>query len=202
VRKRATGERRLFVNGILEVTSIGGTNVLTANPVINIGGNTLNGRYFLGMMDEVRAYNRALSDAEVAALAGAGGYDSWVMTTMPNASAAQTSPNADPDGDHQSNLLEYAFDTDPLTPNGSAFSITRAGDGSVWLSFPRRTGFSGLRYTVLQSSDLVTWSPVAQGDLQETTQPVPGRAFDLVTDRILNVLGQSFFRLEVTPTDP
>ena len=165
---------------------------------MNIGGNTLDGRYFLGQMDEVRAYNRALSDAEVAALAAAGGYDSWAAT-LPASSA---SPMSDPDADGQVNLLEYAFDTNPLAQNGSAFTIIRAGDDSVWLSYPRRTGFSGLEYAVLKSDDLLTWTPLPDGYVQETTQPVPGRPLEIVLARVVEVSEGAFFRLHVQSTQP
>ena len=119
VRIKSTGERRLFVNGVLDSASFGGTNLLTANPLVSIGGNTADGRYFLGQIDEVRAYNRALSDAEVASLAGSGGYASWVAVAMPGVSAALAGPVADADGDGQPNLIEYAFNTNPLQPDAS-----------------------------------------------------------------------------------
>ena len=76
------------------------------------------------------------------------------------------------------NLLEFAFDTNPLASNTSAFTIVRDGDGSPRLSYPRRTGFSGLRYTVLKSDDLIMWSPVTNGYLDETTEPVTGRSVE------------------------
>lgn len=202
VRKRATGERRIFINGVLEALSTAGTNVLTANPSINFGGNTLNNRFYQGRMDEVRFYNRALSDVEVTALASAGGYESWATATMPNISPAFTTPNADPDGDGQNNLLEYAFDTNPLSVNGSAFNIVRAGDGSLWLTYPRRTGFSGLRYTIWKSDDLVNWLPITNGYLNETTQAVPGKSMEIVTARIVDVSQSAFFRLEVDSLKP
>jgi hypothetical protein len=62
--------QRLFVNG----TQVGsraqtGSLEVSANPV-RIGGNTVwAGQYFQGLIDEVRIYNRALSQAEVAAMA-------------------------------------------------------------------------------------------------------------------------------------
>lgn len=198
VRKRATGERRLFVNGVLDVVSFGSTNVLRDNLAMAIGGNTLDGHYFLGLIDEVRAYNRALSDSEVAALAAAGGYQSWAAT-LPAASA---SPYADPDGDGQVNLLEFAFDTNPLVPNASPFGVNRASDGSLWLTYPRRTGLSGLQYTVLRSNDLFTWAAVAGGDLEETTQPIAGRPMETVTARIVNATDRAFFRLQVQSAQP
>ena len=194
--------RASFVNGVLDGVSNGGTGLLTANPVIHFGGNTLDGRYFLGLMDEVRAYNRVLSDAEVAALAAAGGYESWVATTMPNASAALTDPSADADGDGQNNFLEFAFGTNPLVPNASAFTIVRASDGSLWLSYPRRTGFAGLRYTIWQSDDLATWSPIPEGFLEESVQSMPGQPMESVTGRITDVTQSAFFRLEVNSIEP
>jgi len=143
-----------------------------------------------------------LSDAEVASLAAAGGYVSWAAAAMPGSSALLASPLADPDADGQVNLLEFAFESNPLAPNASSFAITRAADGSVWLTYPRRTGFSGLRYTVLKSDDLITWSPVADGYLDEMTQPVPGRPLEIVTARIVNVAAGAFFRLEVDSAQP
>ena len=202
VRRQTTGERRLFVNGLLDGVSNGGTNLLTANPAIHIGGNTLDGRYFLGLMDEVRAYNRALSDPEVAALAAAGGYESWAAATMPATPAELLSRTADPDGDEQLNLLEFAFDTDPLTADAAPFQMIRGMDGSPWLSYVRRTGFSGLRCTIWKSEDLVTWSPIPEGYLEEQTEPVPGKSVEIVTGRVINALGSAYFRLGVTAIEP
>jgi uncharacterized repeat protein (TIGR03806 family) len=199
VRIKATGERRIYVNGILEATSTGGVNTLTANPAIHIGGNTLGGRYFLGLMDEVRAYNRALSDGEVAALAAAGGYQSWTLATMPTNSAAQIDPWLDLDGDGQVNLLEFAFNTNPLAAGESPFTISRAGDGSLWLTYPRRTGISGLRYTIWKSDDLLAWTPVTNEEvIEEMTQPVPGQPVELVWNRIVSATAGAFFRIEIT----
>ena len=67
-RNSATGQLIVYVNGLLDATGTGGTNYLNANPVINIGGNTLDGRYFQGLMDEVRVYSRVLSPGEISSL--------------------------------------------------------------------------------------------------------------------------------------
>ena len=72
----------------------------------------------------------------------------------------------------------------------------------MWISYPRRTGFSGLQYTVLKSDDLISWTPVAHGYLDETTQPVPGKPLEIVMARIVNVAGGAFFRLEVDSSQP
>ncbi len=56
----------IFVNGLLDATGnhSGDTNV-GSNPLIVIGANTLDSRYFSGLIDEVRAYNRVLTLEEV-----------------------------------------------------------------------------------------------------------------------------------------
>jgi len=45
-------------------------------------------------------------------------------------------------------------------------------------------------------------SPVADGDLAETTQAVRGRPLEMVTARVVNVVGGAFFRLEVDSSQP
>jgi PKD repeat protein len=60
------GDRiRLYVDGI-EVASSALNGVLSAYPgPVSIGGNSIWGEYFSGLIDEVRIYNRALSASEV-----------------------------------------------------------------------------------------------------------------------------------------
>ncbi len=56
---------RVYVNGTpVANRAAGGTLDATANP-LHIGGNALWGEYLDGVMDEVRIYNRALSQAEI-----------------------------------------------------------------------------------------------------------------------------------------
>ena len=56
----------LFVNGVLDAagTHTGDDNV-GSNPLIVIGANPLDSRYFEGLIDEVRAYNRVLAPEEI-----------------------------------------------------------------------------------------------------------------------------------------
>jgi hypothetical protein len=58
---------RLYVNGALaSTTAVTGAVPATSNP-LRIGGNTVWGEYFNGVIDEVRVYNRALAAAEIQA---------------------------------------------------------------------------------------------------------------------------------------
>ncbi len=55
----------LYVNGALVGSYAAGSAALTANPQIKIGANTLDNRYFNGMMDEVAIYQGALTGAQI-----------------------------------------------------------------------------------------------------------------------------------------
>jgi hypothetical protein len=56
---------RLYVNGV-QVSSRAQTGAIavSTNP-LQIGGDTFYGQYFLGRIDEIRVYNRALSAAQI-----------------------------------------------------------------------------------------------------------------------------------------
>ena len=58
---------RLYVNGVqTSSAAYTGSIATSANP-LQIGGDSLYGQYFQGLIDEVRVYNRALSQAEIQA---------------------------------------------------------------------------------------------------------------------------------------
>jgi len=65
-RTESSRQVQLFVNGLLDATGdhTGDQNV-GSNPLIVIGANTLDSRYFQGCIDEVRAYNRVLTAEDV-----------------------------------------------------------------------------------------------------------------------------------------
>lgn len=56
---------RLFVNGIQVAATARTGNLLTSTQPLFIGGNTIYGYHFAGLIDEVRVYNRALTQAEI-----------------------------------------------------------------------------------------------------------------------------------------
>ncbi len=100
------GEKRLYVDGRLEAVGSTNNSPLNANPVVEVGGNTLDGRYFNGTMDEVALYPRALTAGQVVAhfLAGR---DRSPVATGDQAAAGEAAPvavpvlanDSDPDGD-------------------------------------------------------------------------------------------------------
>ncbi|HLJ92090.1 MAG TPA: LamG domain-containing protein [Gemmataceae bacterium] len=59
------GDKNLYVDGNLEANGTTNGNTLMGNPVIEIGGNTLDRRYFAGSLDEVAFYSAALTPNQV-----------------------------------------------------------------------------------------------------------------------------------------
>lgn len=125
-------------------------------------------------------------------------YASWLTEHFPNGGPVSD----DPDGDGLGNLLEYAFDTDPLIP-GSASAmlpvLTTGADENgapvLICTWRRPLNRSGVQWQLQQSPDLTQWTAVtdvAAGqegglEIRRATLPVtPG----------LRV----FLRLQVTAT--
>ena len=81
-------------------------------------------------------------------------YAEWQMREL--AGEAKNAPNDDPDGDGESNLMEFAFDTNPLNPS-SFPSITQSLlDGHPTYMIPRRADHA-VDLVVEVSSNLVDW---------------------------------------------
>ncbi|PYM89329.1 MAG: hypothetical protein DME04_26630 [Candidatus Rokuibacteriota bacterium] len=79
---------RLYVNGA-QVSSLARTGALTTSTnALQIGGDSIWGQYFQGMIDEVRVYNRALSAAEIgtdmSTAVGGGGNTAPTITPIAN----------------------------------------------------------------------------------------------------------------------
>lgn len=74
---------------------------------------------------------------------------------------ADSSPDADPDGDGLPNLAEYALGTDPLSATDRpGIEIMPATDWEYLSITFRRRADPELLYEVLASDDLVSWDPV------------------------------------------
>ena len=56
---------RLYVNGVQAATLAASGTIQASSSPLWIGGNQPYGEYFNGLIDDVRVYNRALSDAEI-----------------------------------------------------------------------------------------------------------------------------------------
>jgi hypothetical protein len=69
VRNTTAKTLNVYVNGAFDnKVSHSNTSALNANPQLAIGANTLDSRYYSGLIDEVRLYSRVLTDSQVATL--------------------------------------------------------------------------------------------------------------------------------------
>lgn len=64
----SSGTVKLYVNGLLETNSASSNNLTGTGTDLNIGARAVGQQQFDGVIDEVRFYNRALSQAEVTKL--------------------------------------------------------------------------------------------------------------------------------------
>ena len=123
-------------------------------------------------------------------------------------SAADATPAGDPDGDGDSNLLEFGLDSDPLDgkrANQPKISVTSVGsDNWATLQFRRNKVATDLTRTVWSSPSLLTWEPIVVdgvGAIESIVDPDPdgdGSA-ELVEikTRIPSDQPRFFLRLEV-----
>ena len=67
-REQATGTLRVYVDGNLEATGTGNTNLLNTSTTLRLGQIASGGGYFNGSLDEIRIFDRALGGNEITAL--------------------------------------------------------------------------------------------------------------------------------------
>jgi predicted alpha-1,6-mannanase (GH76 family) len=84
-RQQATGMIKIYVDGVLQATGYENRNTLNASSRLWFGAIASGGGYFNGSLDDIKIFNRTLSDGEAIAL-----YNSFI--TPP--SAAPTNLNA------------------------------------------------------------------------------------------------------------
>ena len=85
-----TATVRLYVNGTLVRSSATTGALLTSTGALRIGGNSVWGEFFQGMLDEVRVYNRALTQAEIQTDMATPVTGATLVTRSPNNTAIDT----------------------------------------------------------------------------------------------------------------
>ena len=140
-------------------------------------------------------------------------YAEWRMRCFrKDASAAQTDPGADPDGDGISNALEYLFDRSPMQADvtrgvvGQLVSGPTPGALYAAMKYRRRAGTRDLTYYVQVSNDLTIWTgspndlPVTEiqvTPLSDGMEEVTARTLDSISDH-----SRRFLRLVVVMGGP
>jgi len=108
------------------------------------------------------------SNSSVSSVSANTPYLAWAAGIKWN--GKDSSPGADPDRDGVVNLMEYALGGDPLSALSAPRPETQVSAANMLEISFLRAG-PGLTYTVLASSDLITWSeipytPLAVGETQ------------------------------------
>lgn len=126
--------------------------------------------------------------------------DSWRIRHFNTSTATGDAADlADPDGDGDSNLMEYALGTDPNSPTTHPVTrsvVSQAGADYLSISFPRRKN-PDLHYLVEVSSDLQSWTSAT---VQSGTPVFLNQDFEQVTFRDNQPVSSSdsrFIRLRV-----
>lgn len=150
--------------------SSGGSSVLntaTGGEIfLGTDGNTT--RYFSGLLDDVRIFDRALTDTELDALMAAmavappaSGYSGWIGGFFPGITdLAMIGLDADPDLDASPNALEFLLGSDP-SQAGDAVTPSSAIVGTHFIyCFDRAdTAIRALETKLQLSDDLSSWPP-------------------------------------------
>jgi hypothetical protein len=139
---------------------------------------------------------------------GTGLPDDWKAAhgLDPDSIAGDNAPFADPNHNGRPNLLEYAFNTDPVgdSPEPFQFDVeTNSADGLLYLtcSYPRRTGALDLTYTVEWTEDFSAWTNTPALIEQVGAIPNPDNLTEIVTVRLKPAIApgtQRFIRPRVT----
>jgi hypothetical protein len=139
---------------------------------------------------------------------GTGLPDDWKAANGldPSSATGDNAPLADPNTNGRPNLLEYAFNTNPVgdSPEPFQFSVqTNSDDGLLYLtcSYPRRTGALDLTYTVEWTDDFSAWTNSLAQIEQVSAVPNPDNLTETVTVRLKPAIApgtQRFIRPRVT----
>jgi hypothetical protein len=86
---QSSGALRLYVDGNLEAGGVGTTNSLASSPFLRFGSIQSGGGFLNGSLDEIKIYNRALGNLEIAAL-----YDDVAAATAAPANLSAMAANA------------------------------------------------------------------------------------------------------------
>jgi hypothetical protein len=161
---------KFYLDGQLD-TVVSGSPVAINTVALNdvLIGTDIQNRYFDGTIDEVRIYNRALSAAEIAALATATN-DSALAWHRRYFGNAAVNWNADDDGDGVTRLGEYAFGGQPHIADSASLQIDpEIVSGHLEIGFSRRmAGTHELNYSVQSSANLSAWAVLSGSEISVT----------------------------------
>ena len=115
-------ELRLYVNGVQVASQPRTGNILTSTSALEIGGNSVSGHFFQGMIDEVRVFNVALTPTQIQS-----DMNSPIGSTFPIVSLSAGS-------------VDFGSQPTGTTSGARTVTLTNSGDGSLTIQGVAVTG--------------------------------------------------------------
>jgi len=126
-------------------------------------------------------------------------FGEWIETSLGDgALPSELTETADPDGDGQNNLLEYALGSDPGLAGSIGSIQIVSGHAGTALRFPKRLNEPRLIYQAEQSSNLLTWVDLESAVTVSADEAPVGFEWN---EQVLTSGSRSFVRLKVELED-
>ncbi len=123
-------------------------------------------------------------------------YRASSFTSQELGNPAISGPTADPDFDGLPNLLEYAFGLQPKTPDsGGNIPVVGVSGSNLTITYRRNLTATDLSWQVMQSTDLVTWTPAS---VSESIVSTSGNIRTVKDSVAINGATKLFLKLSVT----
>jgi large repetitive protein len=173
---------RLYVNGSLISSKPLSGNLVSSTSPLRIGGNSIWGEYFSGLIDDVRIYNRALSNSEIST-------DMTTPVSVPGPdttgpSITSRTPNTGATGVAQGTNVTVIFSEpiNPTTINATTFELRNAADAII---------ASSVTYNTATNTATLTPSTSLAGSATYTVSLKGGNTDPRVKDLAGNALAAS-----------
>jgi hypothetical protein len=163
-----------LINGPVGASIDPGTGVFTWTPTETQGPGSYN-------------FTVQVSDGNLTA-------DQQVSVTV---ESALPSPEIDTDGDGLSDLLEFAFGSNPALPGSNPFHITGTSGNNVSLAFPWNWQAAGLTWQIRHGQDLSNYAAWPVVPLGTTTTTREGNIDRITVSPAMDYPGHGFYILEV-----
>lgn len=198
-RTLIAGGTDLWINGELVFSdSLELRTATSFGPIMSYSVGTFSTNHWDADIDLVQT----LRGVQLVGAEQAGGFADWQGANFPGETdPAVIGPDADPDGDGISNLVEYALGLDPLAASVDGLpaggTIESEGEEYLTLSFTRPAGLSDVAYNVAASSDMLDWSA---GAVEVLVTPGAGETEEVIYrhPQPLSSGARGFLRLEVS----
>lgn len=203
----ATWRSRLYHDGGSTFTQFNTGAGGRVAALLRVGDTSRGGNPWVGQLDDLRIYRRALTPAEITALYTAPDVETfadWLeahLTPAQQLDSGFNGPGHDADGNGVANAVEFALGSATLTPLALQLSGP-SGNQTAHLSLTRNSLARGLTLIVESTTDFVTWTPLATS-INGTTPSGPAVIQEGTgVVRSLNILSPAgtiptFYRLRV-----